>query len=241
LFLSFGENKVPDPPRKTYLELLIETFKDTTIIVLCVAAVLSLSLSFIHLKDAGPCEDFDPDNEVKESEDSSSEFLEALAILVAVVIVSNVTALNDYSKEKQFRKLNEASRDTNIIQVIRGGKHEDLQTQDLVVGDVVLLTAGDKAPADGLFISGQALTCDESSLTGEPDLKKKFPGSYMKAGAIIAEGFGQMLVTAVGEHTDSGKAQALLKASVPDPTPLQTKLDKMATQIGVLHSICCQC
>eukprot|EP00299_Pterocystis_sp_00344_P017967 c8989_g1_i2.p1 GENE.c8989_g1_i2~~c8989_g1_i2.p1 ORF type:complete len:1021 (+),score=210.29 c8989_g1_i2:44-3106(+) len=230
----FGENRIPDPPRKTYLRILFETLQDTTLVVLCVAASVSLALSFVHLNSVSPCEDFDANNPPQKKEKSQAEFLEALAILVAVAVVANVTAMNDYSKEKQFRKLNEASRNTNHFQVVRAGERLDVQSQDIVVGDVVMISAGDKIPADGLFIAGQTCSCDESALTGEPDLQKKKSGHYLKADSLVAEGFGQMLVTSVGEHTDSGKAQALLKAEEPEPTPLQAKLETMATQIGKL-------
>ena len=70
-------------------------------------------------------------------------------------------------------------------------------------------------------------------MTGEPDLRKKIPCDYMKAGATVGEGFGKMLVASVGENTDSGKAQAILKAQAPQETPLQQKLDHMAKQIGL--------
>jgi Ca2+ transporting ATPase len=97
--------------------LLLEAMKDTTMIVLCVAAAVSLGLSFYHTEIVSPCEDFDPHNPIVKKGKDSAEFIESLAILVAVMIVSNVTAANDFSKEKQFRKLNEASRNTNFVQV----------------------------------------------------------------------------------------------------------------------------
>eukprot|EP00301_Raphidiophrys_heterophryoidea_P008111 c13054_g1_i2.p1 GENE.c13054_g1_i2~~c13054_g1_i2.p1 ORF type:complete len:1035 (-),score=195.20 c13054_g1_i2:224-3328(-) len=232
----FGTNTVREPPRKTYLNLLWEALKDTTLIILSVAAVVSLGLSFASSsKQAYPCDDFNPHNKTEAVEGGSqAEFLESIAILAAVVIVSNVTATNDYSKERQFRKLNEASRSTDVVQVIRGGRRSEIHTRDIVVGDVVLLTVGDKVPADGVVTTSEGFSCDESSLTGEPDLQKKPISKYMKAGALVSEGYGQFIVTAVGEHTDSGKAMALLSAEEPDPTPLQNKLDRMATQIGKL-------
>jgi Ca2+-transporting ATPase len=80
-------------------------------------------------------------------------------------------------------------------------------------------------------IDGNNVHCDESSLTGEPDAKFKLPGVYMKSGALVCEGDGRMLTLAVGINTDEGKAMMVLSEE-DDGTPLQAKLDKMATLIG---------
>jgi hypothetical protein len=117
LHRRFGENRVPDPPRTSYLKLLIEILKDTTLVILIVAAFVAFGLAFVPLHSVSSCEDFNPNNAVPKEASSSAEYIEALAILIAVAIVANVTAMNDYSKEKQFRKLNEASRNSDVLQV----------------------------------------------------------------------------------------------------------------------------
>jgi magnesium-transporting ATPase (P-type) len=113
----FGTNSLPEPPHKTYLQLLFDAMKDTTMVILLVAAVVSLALAFLNVSADSPCADFDPDKANRDEEKSSAEYIESIAIIVAVVLVSNVAAMNDYSKEKQFQKLSEASRNTAIVQV----------------------------------------------------------------------------------------------------------------------------
>eukprot|EP00300_Choanocystis_sp_HF-7_P021906 c21009_g1_i1.p1 GENE.c21009_g1_i1~~c21009_g1_i1.p1 ORF type:complete len:1007 (+),score=241.13 c21009_g1_i1:83-3103(+) len=227
----FGENAVPEPPRRTYLGLVLDSLKDTTMIILCIAAVVSLVISFVEVSVESPCSDFDPHRVRVEQAKSDADYIEAVAIIVAVIVISNVTATNDYTKEKQFRALNEVSRNSLMIQVCRGSRRMEVPVKELVVGDVIYLTQGQKVPVDGLFIDGQNLTCNESALTGEVDSRKKMSGSYMKSGAIVDQGDGRMLALAVGEHTDAGRAITILSAE-QDETPLQTKLNRMAEQIG---------
>eukprot|EP00298_Acanthocystis_sp_HF-20_P015670 c21222_g1_i2.p1 GENE.c21222_g1_i2~~c21222_g1_i2.p1 ORF type:complete len:991 (+),score=396.11 c21222_g1_i2:28-3000(+) len=229
---KFGENKIPDPPRKSYFQILFEVLQDETMLVLIAAALVSLILAFVNVSANSPCSDFDPHKElVVDSGHGEQAWVEPIAILIAVIIVSNVATLNDYSKEKQFQKLNESSRNTVVIQVTRGGRRDDVMTQNLVVGDVVHLCAGAQIPTDGIVIDSQNMTCDESSLTGEADLKKKPKGTYLKCGALVNEGEGRMLVLCVGMNTDAGKAMSIL-AEEQDETPLQTKLNNIATFIG---------
>ena len=111
-----------------------------------------------------------------------------------------------------------------------------------VVGDVLILNAGDRVPTDGLLVDGSDVTCNESALTGESDDKKKsFKPStdgeegdiFMLSGSSLATGYAHVLVTAVGESSRWGKTKAKLAAETVD-TPLQEKLDTLANQIGNL-------
>lgn len=170
-------------------------------------------------------------------ENPSTGWIEGAAILFAVLIVAVVTATNNYNKEIQFRKLN-AVKDDVMISILRDGRTINVNVKELVVGDIVFLNAGDKIPADGLFIDGSDVTCNESSLTGEPDDKKKanIPVSeggdvFLFSGTTLSSGFCKMLVTAVGEHSKWGKTKAKLAVETTD-TPLQEKLDTLAGQIG---------
>jgi P-type Ca2+ transporter type 2C len=203
------------------MDLFLESFEDTTIIVLVVAAVVSLAVGVY--------------------EDPTKGWIEGAAILAAVLIVAVVTATNNYNKEMQFRKLNAVKDDVNIV-VKRDGKAISVRVKDLVVGDLVELNAGDKIPADGLLVDGSDVTCNESSLTGEPeDIKKGHNGHndggetasdlFLLSGTSVSTGFGLMLVTAVGEESRWGKTKAKLAVESAD-TPLQEKLDVLAGQIG---------
>lgn len=99
----------------------------------------------------------------------------------------------------------------------------------------MLLNAGDKVPADGILVDGSDVTCDESSLTGESDDKKKSNNDsgdvFLLSGTSLSTGYAHMLVTAVGIQSRWGKTKAKLAVETVD-TPLQEKLDTLANQIG---------
>eukprot|EP01041_Mallomonas_annulata_P003293 gene3293-6525_t len=213
----YGANEFPAPISKTWTELFLDSFQDTTLIVLIVAAIVSLVIGSI--------------------EDPSKGWIEGAAILAAVVIVAAVTATNNYSKEAQFRKLN-AVKDDIHVSVIRGNTVISLNIKDLVVGDIVRINAGDKVPTDGLLVDGSDVASNESALTGEPDEKSKTNKSildggdpFMLSGSTISSGFGRMIVTAVGDQSRWGRTKAKLSAK-SEETPLQQKLDRLAGQIG---------
>eukprot|EP01039_Chlorochromonas_danica_P006079 gene6079-6693_t len=212
----FGRNDFPEPPSVTWLEFFLESFEDTTIIVLITAAVVSFLVGMY--------------------EDPSKGWIEGVAILSAVLIVAVVTATNNYNKELQFRKLN-AVKDDVTVQTLRSAINVNVNVRDLVVGDIVLLNAGDRVPADGLLVDGSDVTVNESSLTGESEDKKKTHRSwgegdqFLLSGTTLSTGYAKMLVTAVGEHSRWGKTRALMTTE-SSPTPLQEKLDTLANQIG---------
>eukprot|EP00741_Cyanophora_paradoxa_P012332 tig00020607_g11917.t1 len=103
-------------------------------------------------------------------------WVDGVSILGAVALVSAVTAANNYTKEAQFRALNRVKNDRRA-RVVRGGAPREVQASELVVGDLVLLEAGDQVPADGALVVGFGLEADESGLTGESDAVKKGPAS----------------------------------------------------------------
>lgn len=208
----YGKNEFPEPERQSWMGMFLESFEDTTLIVLIVAAVVSLVVGIL--------------------EDPSSGWIEGAAILFAVLLVAVVTATNNYRKESQFRQLN-AVKDDITVGVIRDSVCISIGVKELVVGDVVRLNAGDRVPCDGVLVDGSDVTCNESALTGESDDKKKSPEKdiFMISGATLSTGFAKVLATAVGEQSRWGKTKAKLQAETVD-TPLQEKLDLLAGQIG---------
>jgi len=111
-----------------------------------------------------------------------------------------VTALNDWSKEKQFRGLQSKIETEHRFSVIRNAVPTDVITHDLVVGDIARIKYGDLLPADGILLQSNDLKIDESSLTGESDLIKKSPEAdpILLSGTHAMEGSGRMVITAVG-------------------------------------------
>jgi Ca2+ transporting ATPase len=167
--------------------------------------------------------------------------MEGFAISLAVVIVVIVTSFNDYMKDKQFKKLN-AQTDVNMATVRRDGKESQIREQDLLVGDVVFLTAGDIVPADGIFAHGSRILVDESAITGESELVHKDApvagdfevNPFLISGSKVSEGSGFMIVCAVGEYSVLGRTRRMMKQVEDEDTPLQEMLGVMAMQLGKL-------
>ncbi|KAL6364725.1 hypothetical protein LRP88_00697 [Fusarium phalaenopsidis] len=158
----YGPNRLPEPKSKSLLELAWIALQDRVLILLSVAAVVSLALGLYQTFG------------VTHHEGAKIEWVEGVAIIVAITIVVVVGALNDWQKERQFRKLNQKKED-RLVKVTRSGKPMSISIHDVLVGDVMLLEPGDVIPVDGVFIGGHNLSCDESSATGESDLIKKVP------------------------------------------------------------------
>ena len=127
----FGSNVIPPKPPKTFLELVWEALQDVTLIILELAAIISLGLSFYK----PPKDDSGEHGAVEEEEHPA--WIEGAAILIAVIIVVFVTAFNDWSKEKQFRGLQDRIEGEQVFSVIRGGQTAQVQIGNLVVGDII--------------------------------------------------------------------------------------------------------
>ncbi|VDK59451.1 unnamed protein product [Anisakis simplex] len=153
-----------------------------------------------------------------DSGEHEAGWIEGCAILVAVIVVVLVTALNDWSKEKQFRGLQSKIETEHKFSVIRNGEPIDIVVNELVVGDIARVKYGDLLPADGILLQSNDLKIDESSLTGESDLIKKSPDGdpILLSGTHAMEGSGRMLITAVGVNSQTGIIMSLLGATKND-------------------------
>lgn len=212
----FGENQLPTVPTKNFFVLWFSNLKDPIIIMLMVAALVSTVLGAA----------------VPEEREQNS-WTEGVAIWVAVLVVSLVGAGNDWHKDKQFQKLN-AQKDVIDVKVIRGGAEKVILSTEVVVGDVLILDAGDRVVADLYAITTHSLYLDESSLTGETEPIRKGKednDNWIRSGTQVSEGSGTALVLAVGPHSEWGKTMALVVKESGN-TPLQEKLGVLATAIG---------
>lgn len=210
----FGTNAFPESPMASFFELFFEAFMDTTLMILIGAAVISLAIGIWHEGAAG--------------------WIEGGAILIAVVLVASVTAGNDYTKELQFRALEASSQSDERCSVIREGSIERINPADLVVGDLILLQAGDMIPADCIIVDHNIVKANESALTGEPeDLKKSRDGDcFLLSSCLITEGEeAHCVVIGIGPSSQWGKIKANLVSEAVN-TPLQDKLEMMAGEIG---------
>ncbi|XP_073456255.1 plasma membrane calcium-transporting ATPase 3 isoform X1 [Aquarana catesbeiana] len=227
----YGVNFIPPKKPKTFLQLVWEALQDVTLIILEIAAIVSLGLSFY----APPGEQSENCGNVQAGghEDGEAEagWIEGAAILLSVICVVWVTAFNDWSKEKQFRGLQSRIEQEQRFSVIRNGQVIQIPVAELVVGDIAQIKYGDLLPTDGVLIQGNDLKIDESSLTGESDHVRKSveKDPMLLSGTHVMEGSGRMVVTAVGVNSQTGIIFTLLGAGGEE----EEKKDKKAAKSAV--------
>lgn len=231
----FKDNRLPEKKGKSFLQLVWITYNDKILILLSVAAVVSLAIGLYQTFG---------------TEDSEGiEWVEGVAIMVAIFIVVLVGSLNDWQKERQFAKLNKKKQD-RVVKAIRSGKTVEISVFDILSGDVLHLEPGDLIPADGILIQGFNVKCDESQATGESDIIRKRGGDdvfaaiengeelkkmdpFIQSGARVMEGVGTFMVTSTGVYSSYGQTLMSLDED-PEITPLQSKLNAIAEYIAKL-------
>ncbi|CAI0442211.1 unnamed protein product [Linum tenue] len=185
----FGANTYPRRKGRSFLRFLWEAWQDLTLIILMVAAVLSLALG---IKTEG----------IKEG------WYDGASIYIAVILVIVVTAVSDYRQSLQFQNLNDEKRNIQL-EVMRGGRAVKTSIFDIVVGDIIPLRIGDQVHKD-----------------------QKSP--FLMSGCKVADGVGTMLVTGVGINTEWGLLMASISEDTGEETPLQVRLNGVATFIGIV-------
>ncbi|XP_074929519.1 plasma membrane calcium-transporting ATPase 2 isoform X7 [Chelonoidis abingdonii] len=212
--LIFGKNFIPPKKPKTFLQLVWEALQDVTLIILEIAAIISLGLSFYQPPGEGNEGCATVSGGAEDEGEAEAGWIEGAAILLSVVCVVLVTAFNDWSKEKQFRGLQSRIEQEQKFTVVRGAQVIQIPVAEIVVGDIAQVKYGDLLPSDGIFIQGNDLKIDESSLTGESDQVRKSVDKdpMLLSGTHVMEGSGRMLVTAVGVNSQTGIIFTLLGA-----------------------------
>lgn len=212
-----GSNIITNKKRNTFLEMFIQSLGDPIIRILIIA--LGIKLVFL-------IKDFD--------------WYETVGIVIAIFLASFISTISEYGSEKAFEKLQEDASKIKC-RVKRNGKIKEITIDDVVVGDMVLLEAGDKVPADGILIDGDLLV-DESSLNGETrEIRKEALKSnqivseknMVFRGTVIYGKSGIMKITKVGDNTFYGKIAQELQESTPD-SPLKIRLRHLA---GIISKI----
>ncbi|TQD80624.1 hypothetical protein C1H46_033803 [Malus baccata] len=211
----FGSNTYPRKKGRSFWRFLWEAWQDLTLIILIIAAVVSLALGL-------------------KTEGLEEGWYDGASIFFAVFLVIVVTAVSDYRQSLQFQNLN-AEKQNIQLEVMRGGRSVTISIFDIVVGDVVPLRIGDQVPADGIVITGHSLAIDESSMTGESKIvHKDQKAPFLMSGCKVADGVGTMLVTGVGINTEWGLLMASISEDTGEETPLQVRLNGVATFIGIV-------
>ncbi|KAL0007033.1 hypothetical protein SO802_008535 [Lithocarpus litseifolius] len=209
----YGLNRYVEKPSKSLWMFVWDALHDLTLVILMVCAVISIGVGI-------PTEGW------------PKGMYDGVGILLCIFLVVLVTAISDYRQSLQFRDLDKEKKNI-IVQVTRDGCRQKVSIYDLVAGDVVHLSIGDQVPADGVFISGHSLSVDESSLSGESEavnVTQETP--FLLAGTKVQDGSGKMLVASVGMRTEWGRLMVTLSEGGDDETPLQVKLNGVATIIG---------
>ena len=228
---TFGSNKVFVEPVPPFCHYVWEALKDLMVRILILAAIVSIVLGCTF------------------SDDPSKDWVDGVSIVVAVLIVVLVGSITDYQKEQKFHELNEVQSEGTKYKLIRNGVPEDHISDDLLVGDLIMINYGDIMVADILLIEGNGIKMDESALTGESDAmkkekfdkcnemlksgEKKLPSPLILSGTNCIEGSGKGIVIAVGEHSQKGIIRRTVdNAQEESKTPLESKLERIAELIG---------
>lgn len=209
----YGVNRYAEKPSRSFWSFVWDALQDMTLIILMVCALLSVVVGLA-------------------SEGWPKGMYDGLGIILSILLVVMVTAASDYKQSLQFKELDNEKKNI-FIHVTRDGSRQKVSIYDLVVGDIVHLSIGDQVPADGIFIHGYSLLIDESSLSGESEpVYTSQDKPFILAGTKVQDGSAKMIVTSVGMRTEWGRLMSTLSEGGEDETPLQVKLNGVATIIG---------
>ena len=223
-----GSNILTPPPRESLWHLLAEKFKDPLIEILLVALVLSFGVSAYEIFMGM----------------GMKSLLEPIGILLAVLLATVVGFLVEVNANKKFELLNKVNDEVSV-KVMRDGKVRHLLRRELVVGDVVMLETGEEVPADGVLVASSTLCINESTLTGEPMVRKShreqdfdneatYPTNELFRGTTVIDGHCTMQVTRVGDATEYGKVYTASQIDNGVKTPLMQQLERLGKTISWL-------
>jgi len=221
----FGENVFPETPMTPFLVLLGHALTERTLILLLIAATVNMAVGM---------------STGSEEERKHHGWVEGTAIYFAVILISFINAGNDYSTQLQFRALELTSAKDERTSVLRDGVIERINPSQVVVGDIIVLQAGDQVPADCIILHEEdQVLANEASLTGEPDdLKKSLAHDpFLVSSSLITKGEEVHAISiGIGTHSQWGKIKANLAVSASN-TPLQDKLEIMTKQVGTVGAV----
>lgn len=222
---QYGENVLREKKKTSFFVKFFKSFKDSLIIILMFAAILSVILD-------------------------STAYVDSIIILVVVFFNSILGVIQETKAEKSLEALKKMSSPTS--KVIRNGILQVIPSREVVVGDILVVEAGDHISADARLIECNSLAVDESALTGESlpvhkDIKllmdDQLPLGDQKnkifSSTYVTYGKGKAIVTEVGMHTEMGHIAGLLNAQEDATTPLQHKLSSVGKVIGLMALVIC--
>ena len=226
---KYGVNILTPPEKEPLWKQFLEKFTDPLIIILMIAGVLSIGISFYEY--FGLNEGF-------------TVFFEPIGIFVAILLATGLAFYFELKADKEFAILNQVN-DDELVEVIRNCNATQIPKKDVVVVDVVIINTGAEVPADGELLECVSLNVDESTLTGEPMCHKSvdekdfdpdatYPTNHVLKGTKVMEGHGIFRVTAVGDKTENGKVFVAAQIDDSVKTPLNEQLDGLSDLITKL-------
>ncbi|HFX3742128.1 TPA: cation-translocating P-type ATPase [Enterococcus faecium] len=219
-----GLNKFDEAPKESMIKKLFRSLSDFTTIILLVAAVISFYTAFAT---------------------EHGDLFEGLLIIAIVVINSVLAIVQEGNAEKALESLQDMNKQTATV--IRDGKVTTVESEQLVVGDILVLESGDAISADAHLIEASQLRVEESALTGESEAVEKDAAfiaeedeslgdqlNMVFKGCTVAAGRGKAIVTAIGMATEMGKIADLLNENTMQKTPLQVRLNQLGKRISMI-------
>jgi Ca2+-transporting ATPase len=206
---QYGANVKTPPAREPLWKQYLEKFDDPIIRILLLAVGISAIVAVI--KGTG--------------------LLDTIGIIAAIFLSTGIAFFNEYRSSREFAILN-AHRDEMAVRVIRDGHPRQVPSREIVVGDLILLEAGDAVPADVFVFSSCELTVDESAFTGESEPVKRDVRDRVLKGTYVTAGKGQVIAAAVGDEARMGAIAASLGIDHVTETPLEQKLGNLAGVIS---------
>ena len=216
-----GKNKLDEKKKKSLLSAFLEKLADPMLIILMIAAVLSVLTSSLS---------------------GETEWSDAVIILIVVLINAVLGVVQESKAEKAIEALQQMSKAKTRVR--RDGRIQQIESENLVPGDVVLLEAGDSVPADGRLLKTASLKAEEAALTGESVPSDKDEAqlegnevplgdrkNMVYMGSTIVYGHGEAVITATGMKTEMGKIATALSEATEGLTPLQKKLNQLSKML----------
>ncbi len=214
-----GENIITPPKDNSAWELLVDKFRDPIIRILLFAAALSLIIGCIE-----------------------GDLTESIGIISAIILATFVGFWFEWDAQRRFRRLNSVNDDTPV-KVMREGQMCEIPRREVVVGDLVCIECGETIPADGELVESVSLRINESTLTGEPETEKSadptqfdpeatYPTNHALRGTTVTDGYGRMVITAVGDRSEAGRVTEQATVESGEQTPLGRQLERLSQLIG---------
>lgn len=230
---KFGSNSLTKKKSDSLLKRIWDASTEPMLLMLIAAGLIALAVNIFRKVTGG-----------------EADFLECIGVFVAIALSVVISVIMEGRSAKAFEALSKINSNMTV-KVVRNGKTVSVSSEDIVVGDVLLVSAGDKLPADGRLLSAVDLSVNESALTGESYPVKKDADAVIDdeklplaervnmlySGTFVTEGQGKILITAVGDKTEFGKIAGELNGQSKSNTPLQEKLARLGKTITVMGVI----